>query len=97
MQESSTNGTTHPTVWEFRQDLERQLRQQVREAIKTVLDGELTAVLRSGRHERADRRTGYRHGAVERVPTTSDGLRPLRVPVAGYASLTGRPGSFVAS
>ena len=47
MQESSTNGTTHPTVWEFRQDLERQLRQQVREAIESVLDAELAAVLGS--------------------------------------------------
>lgn len=38
MQESSTKGTHHPSVWQFRQDFETQLRQQVREAIETVLE-----------------------------------------------------------
>jgi len=80
MQESSTIDTTHPSVLEFRQDLEQQLRQQVRDAIETGLEAELTAALRSGRHERTARRSGYRHGAVERTLTTSDGVRQLRVP-----------------
>jgi putative transposase len=80
MQESSTKGTHHPSVLQFRQDLETQLRQQVREAIETVLEGELTAALGSARHERTERRQGYRHGAVERTITTSDGPRVLQVP-----------------
>lgn len=77
MQESSTN---HPSILQFRQDLETQLRQQVREAIETVLEGELSAALGSARHERTERREGYRHGALERTITTSDGARVLRVP-----------------
>lgn len=36
MQESSTKGMNHPSVLRFRQDLETQLRQHVREAIETV-------------------------------------------------------------
>ena len=80
MQESSTRGTHHPSVLQFRQDLETQLRQQVREAIETVLEGELTAALGSARHERTERRQGYRHGALERTITTSDGPRVLQVP-----------------
>jgi hypothetical protein len=43
MQESRTKGTDHPSVLQFRQDLETQLRRQVREATETVLEGELTA------------------------------------------------------
>jgi transposase-like protein len=62
------------------QDLETQLRQQVREAIETVLEGELTAALGSARHQRTERRQGYRHGALERTITTSDGPRVLQVP-----------------
>jgi transposase-like protein len=61
-------------------DLEVQLRQQVREAIETVLEVELTAALGSARHERTERRQGYRHGALERTITTNDGLRELQVP-----------------
>lgn len=80
MQESSTKGTHHPSVLQFRQDLETQLRQQVREAIETVLEGELTAALGSARHERTERRQGYRRGALERTITTSDGPRVLQVP-----------------
>jgi putative transposase len=80
MQEGRTKGTHHPSVLQFCQDLETQLRQQVREAIGTVLEGELTAALGSMRHERTERREGYRHGALERTITTSGGVRALRVP-----------------
>ncbi len=80
MQESSTRDTSHPSVLQFRQDLEVQLRRQVREAIETVLEAELTTALGSGRHERTERRQGYRHGALERRITTSDGLREVQVP-----------------
>ncbi|HEV3062336.1 MAG TPA: transposase [Vicinamibacterales bacterium] len=80
MQESSTIRTNHPSVLQFRQDLETQLRQHVREAIEVVLEGELTAALGSAGHERTERREGYRHGALERTITTANGLRELRVP-----------------
>jgi len=80
MQESSTIRTNRPSVLRFRQDLETQLRQQVPEAIETVLEGELTAALGSARHERTARREGYRHGALERTITTANGLRVLRIP-----------------
>jgi putative transposase len=80
MQESSTKGMNHPSVLRFRQDLETQLRQHVREAIETVLEAELTSALGSARHERTERREGYRHGALQRTITTGDGLRELEVP-----------------
>ena len=41
---------------------------------------ELAAALGSARHERTTRRAGYRHGALDRTITTSEGLRVLRVP-----------------
>ena len=78
MQESSTRGTNHPSVLQFRWDLEIQLREQIREAIETVLDAELTAALGSARHERTERREGDRHSALERAMTTGDGVRVLR-------------------
>lgn len=80
MQESSTKGMNHPSILRFRQDLETQLRQHVREAIETVLEAELTSALGSARHERTERREGYRHGALQRTITTGDGLRELEVP-----------------
>jgi putative transposase len=80
MQESSTKGTHHPSILQFRQDLEIQLHQQVREAIEAVLQAELTAALGSARHERTERRGGYRHGALERTITTNEGPRVLRAP-----------------
>lgn len=80
MQESSTKGPEHPSVLQFRQDLETQLRQQVREAIETVLQVEFTEALGSARHERSERRAGYRHGGLERTITTAEGPRTLRVP-----------------
>jgi transposase-like protein len=78
MQASSTTGTTHPSVLQFRHDLETQLRRQVQEAIETVLETELAAALGSARHERTVRRAGYRHGALDRTIITSEGLRVLR-------------------
>ena len=80
MQESSTKHTNHPSILQFRQDLEGLLRRQVQEAIETVLEAELTAALGSARHERTQGRQGYRHGAVERTITSSGGLRELQVP-----------------
>jgi transposase-like protein len=71
--------TDNPSVLQFRQDLETQLRQQVRDAIETVLQVELTEALGSARHERSERRAGYRLGALERTITTAEGPRTLRV------------------
>jgi transposase-like protein len=45
-----------------------------------VLEAELTSALGSARHERTERREGYRHGALQRTITTGDGLRELEVP-----------------
>ena len=52
----------------------------MQEAIEIVLEAELAAALGSARHERTERRLGYRHGALKRTITTSDGPRVLRVP-----------------
>ena len=77
MQDSSTD---IPTVLQFRQDIQRRLRDRIREAIEATLQEELAEALGSGRHERTGNRVGYRHGAVTRTVTTADGLRTLEVP-----------------
>ena len=77
MRESSMKGSA---ILQFRQEVERQLRDQIREAVEVALDEELAATLRSGRHERTDARRGYRHGTVERRLTTGAGVRVITVP-----------------
>lgn len=77
MQDSSTDVST---VLQFRQDIQRRLRDRIREAIEATLQEELAEALGSGRHERTAGRVGYRHGAVTRTVTTSEGLRTLEVP-----------------
>jgi putative transposase len=94
MQQSSTKSTNHPSVMQFRQDLETQLRQQIREAIETVLEAELAAALASARHERTERREGYRHGALERTITTAEGPCVLRVPRGRVREKDGRTKEF---
>ncbi len=90
MQESSTKSST---ILVFRQEVERQLRVQIRQAVEVALDEELAAALGSGRHERTDARRGYRHGTVERRLTTGDGLRVITVP-RGWSPPTARRRSF---
>jgi transposase-like protein len=77
MQESTTGP---PTILQFRQDIEAQLRHQIRQALDVALKEELAAALASERHERTDRRRGYRNGTVERTITTPTGTRIVTVP-----------------
>lgn len=77
MQETSTGPAT---ILQFRQDIEAQLRKEIREALEVALREELAVTLASARHERTDRRRGYRNGVVERTITTSDGTRTVAVP-----------------
>ena len=77
MQETSTSPAT---IRQFRQEIEAQFRRQIREALDVALKEELAAVLASERHERTDRRRGYRNGTVDRTITTSDGTRSVTVP-----------------
>jgi transposase-like protein len=77
MQETSTGPGT---ILQFRQDIEAQLRKEIKEALEVALREELAVTLASGRHERTDRRRGYRNGATERTITTSDGTRTIAVP-----------------
>ena len=72
MQESSTKDGT---ILQFRHEVERQLRQHIREAVEAALEEELAAALGSARHERTETRRGYRHGTVERRLTPGAGLR----------------------
>lgn len=88
MQETSTSATA---ILQFRQDIEAQFRRHVREALDVALAEELAAALGSDRHQRTDRRCGYRNGTVERTITTADGTRTVTVPrgrVAGQDSAT---------
>lgn len=77
MQETSTSPTT---ILQFRQDIETQFRRHIREALDLALAEELAAALGSERHQRTDRRCGYRNGTVERTITTPEGTRTLTVP-----------------
>ena len=88
MRESSMKGSA---ILQFRQEVERQLRDQIREAVEVALDEELAATLRSGRHERTDARRGYRHGTVERRLTTGAGLRVITVPRGRVVTGAGTP------
>jgi len=77
MQETSTSPAT---ILQFRQDLEAQFRKQIREALDVALKEELATALASDRHERTDRRRGYRNGSIERTITTPEGTRTVTVP-----------------
>jgi putative transposase len=77
MQETSTGPAA---ILQFRQDIEAQFRKQIREALEVALREELAVTLASERHERTDRRRGYRNGMTERTITTPDGTRTVKVP-----------------
>jgi transposase-like protein len=77
MQETSTSPGT---ILQFRQDIEAPFRRQIREAWDVALREELASALASERHERTDRRCGYRNGSVERTITTPEGTRTVTVP-----------------
>jgi len=77
MQETSTSPAT---ILQFRQDIEAQFRRHIREALDVALAEELAATLGSARHERTDRRRGYRNGSRARTITTPDGPRTVSVP-----------------
>lgn len=61
-------------------DLTLALRARVREAIETVLDEELAAVLGCGASERSPARAGYRHGTLTRQVLTEHGATTLTIP-----------------
>lgn len=77
MQETSTSQVT---MLQFRQDLEGAFRRKIREALDVALREELAVALASERHERTDRRRGYRNGSMERTITTPAGTRTVTVP-----------------
>ncbi len=87
MQETSTSPAT---ILQFRQDIEAQFRRHIRAALDIALKEELAAVLASERHERTDRRRGYRNGTVDRTITTPDGTRTVSVP---RGRIVGRDGA----
>jgi transposase-like protein len=91
MQETST-GTA--AILQFRQDIEAQFRKQIREALEVALREELASTLGSERHERTDRRRGYRNGVTARTLTTSDGTRTVLVPRARVVSRDGATHDF---
>ena len=77
MQETNTGLVT---ILEFRRDIEAQFRRHIREALDVALAEEIAAALGSARHERTDRRRGYRNGSVERILTTPEETRMVTVP-----------------
>ena len=91
MQETSTSPTS---ILQFRQDIEAQFRRHIREALDVALAEELAAALGSDRHQRTDRRCGYRHGTVDRTITTPDGTRTVTVPRGRVADQGGATTEF---
>ena len=91
MQETSTSPAT---ILQFRQDIEAQFRRHIREALDRALAEELAAALGSDRHERTDRRRGYRNGSVERTLTTPEGTRTVMVPRGRIADADGATTEF---
>lgn len=91
MQETSTGPAT---ILQFRQEIEAQLRKEIREALEVALREELAVTLASERHERTERRRGYRNGFVERTITTSDGTRTIAVPRGRVAGRDGTTHEF---
>ncbi len=77
MEETSTSPRT---ILQFRQDIEAQFRRHSREALDVALAEALAAALASDRHERTERRRGYRNGTVERTITMPEGTRTVTVP-----------------
>ena len=72
--------TIEREVARFRRDIDRAMRERVREAIEVILDEELTEALGCPRHDRTEDRLGYRNGSIERDVTMETGLQRLRVP-----------------
>ncbi len=72
--------TIETEVARFRRDIDRAMRERVREAIEMVLEEELTDALGCPRHDRTDNRLGYRNGSIEREVTMETGLQRLHVP-----------------
>ena len=91
MQETSTSPAT---ILQFRQDIEAQFRRHIREALDIALAEELATTLGSDRHERTDRRRGYRHGSVERTITTPEGMRTLTIPRGRIVDSEGATSEF---
>jgi putative transposase len=77
MQETSTS---QAAILQFRQDIEVEFRRKIRDALDVALREELAVALGSNRHERTERRCGYRNGGSERTLTTPDGPRTITVP-----------------
>ena len=91
MEETSTSPAT---ILRFRQDIEAQFRRHIREALDVALAEELAAALGSDRHERTDRRSGYRNGSRERTITTPEGPRVVSVPRGRIAGADGMTQEF---
>ena len=72
--------TIEREVARFRRDIDRAMRERVREAIEVILDEELTEALGCPRHDRTENRLGYRNGSIEREVTMEAGLQRLRIP-----------------
>jgi transposase-like protein len=72
--------TIKTEVARFRRDIDRAMRERVRDAIEVILDEELTEALGCPRHDRTESRLGYRNGRIEREITMETGLQRVRIP-----------------
>lgn len=81
-------------VIELRKNVKDLLRQRVLEAIEAVLEEEVAEALGVGRHERGERRQGYRNGATMRPVTTANGLQTIKVPRARVKGSDGATREF---
>lgn len=91
MQETSTS---QAAILQFRHDIEVEFRRKIREALDVALCEELAAALASNRHERTERRRGYRNGSSERAITTPEGPRTVTVPRGRIVGVDGATHEF---
>ena len=75
-----TDSTTESTDLPTRCLIRNLLQGKILEAVETVIDAELTALLETARYERSPERRGYRNGKVVRQVTTEHGPMDVSVP-----------------
>ena len=81
-------------IAQLRLDVKTRLRWCVLEAIELILEEEVAQVLGVARHERNERRSGYRNGSIRRTITTSQGADTIRVPRARVVDAAGGTREF---
>jgi len=79
-------------VGPWRESLEQRLRERIRELIEQVLEEEVEEALGAGRSQRAETRSGYRHGTKPRQLVLRGGAVQIAAPRACCVGSEGEAG-----